>query len=188
MALVLYNAYDAALTLAEGEEIPVLLVGGQQLASYAHNAMQRALVALPGRHIAFVRDAITPDQIRSQRPSYINAILVQSRGRQPPAPCTACAAVRPGLRPFPQCRRVRGYFDGACANCKWRDHASRCSVRDEEYGEEEGDAPSPPPYEDDRVRRRSRSPPPPSANRRAALPSTAILLLGNSSSSPIVLD
>jgi Protein of unknown function (DUF3716) len=26
--------------------------------------------------------------------------------------------------------RLAGHFGGACANCKWRDHAARCSVRD----------------------------------------------------------
>src|SRR5204862_6690727 len=32
-----------------------------------------------------------------------------------------------------------GHFGGACANCKWRDHAPRCSVRDN------APAPLPPP-------------------------------------------
>ncbi|OJD12499.1 hypothetical protein ACJ73_09342 [Blastomyces percursus] len=40
-----------------------------------------------------------------------------------------------GLRPFPECRRLPEHFRGACGNCKWRDHAIRCSVR-----EDDGDA------------------------------------------------
>ncbi|KAK4153875.1 hypothetical protein C8A00DRAFT_33347 [Chaetomidium leptoderma] len=40
------------------------------------------------------------------RPSYMNAVLIQSRGR--------------------------GFFQDSCGNCKWRDHATRCKVEDEE--------------------------------------------------------
>ncbi|OJD09454.1 hypothetical protein ACJ73_10300, partial [Blastomyces percursus] len=36
------------------------------------------------------------------------------------------------FRPLPECRRLPGHFGGAYGNCKWRDHASRCSVRDGE--------------------------------------------------------
>ncbi|OJD25631.1 hypothetical protein ACJ73_03003 [Blastomyces percursus] len=42
---------------------------------------------------------------------------------------TACRG-GPSFRPFPECRRVPGHFGGACSNCKWWDHAARCSVRD----------------------------------------------------------
>ncbi|PGH15888.1 hypothetical protein AJ79_02055 [Helicocarpus griseus UAMH5409] len=70
-------------------------------------------------------------QVLSHRPSYINAILIQSRGRPEVQACIACRS-GPGLHPFPECRRLPGHFGGACGNCKWRDHASRCSVRDDE--------------------------------------------------------
>src|SRR5438034_1057150 len=33
-------------------------------------------------------------------------------------------------RPFPYCHRLPGHFGGAYGNCKWKDHATRCSVRD----------------------------------------------------------
>ncbi|KAI1159087.1 hypothetical protein F5B18DRAFT_638134 [Nemania serpens] len=33
-------------------------------------------------------------------------------------------------RPFPTCVRLPGHFGGCCGNCKWRDHAARCSVQD----------------------------------------------------------
>lgn len=33
------------------------------------------------------------------------------------------------MAPFPSCRRAYGHFGGACANCKWPDYASSCSLR-----------------------------------------------------------
>lgn len=125
---MLYNAYNAALAQAQAGQNPLLIVGGQQLANYAHSAPGRALLALPGVDVPFVLGAITPNQVRSQRPSYINAILIQSRGALVPGGCSRCRLPRPGLRPFPECRRVPGHFGGCCGNCKWRDHAARCVV------------------------------------------------------------
>jgi hypothetical protein len=46
-------------------------------------------------------------------------------------PCTVYQEPRPGLRPFPECRRLPGHFGECCGNCKWRDHAFKCSVRDD---------------------------------------------------------
>jgi hypothetical protein len=127
-ALVLYNA---AVANASAGQNPVLVVGGQQMAAFIHSPQGRAVLALPGRDVVFVPGAITPNQVRSHRPSYINAILIQSRGNMVPGLCTACQTPRPGLRPFPECRRVPGHFGGCCGNCKWRDHASKCFVRDD---------------------------------------------------------
>lgn len=61
------------------------------------------------------------------RPSYLNGVLIQSRGHTGMT-CFACSRT-PGRGPFTDCRRVQGHFDGACGNCKWRDHAARCTVR-----------------------------------------------------------
>ena len=127
-ALVLYNA---AVANASAGQNPVLVVGGQQMAAWVHSPQGRAVLALPGQDVVFVRGAITPNQVASHRPSYINAILIQSRGNVVLNPCTACQGPRPGFRPFPECRRVPGHFGGCCGNCKWRDHASKCSVQDD---------------------------------------------------------
>lgn len=91
--------------------------------------MQLATLRLRGRPIWHVRGNINGQQIVSQRPSYINALLIQSRGDRLRSVCDACA-VR--CKPFPECIRLPGYFGGCCGNCKWRDHAARCSVRDGE--------------------------------------------------------
>ena len=134
MALVLYHA---AIALANANQNPILTVGQQQLAPFVHSPQARGVLALPGQDVEFVRNAITARQVGSHRPSYINGILIQSRGQPPLQACDACNRITPGLRPFPECRKINGHFGGACSNCKWRDHASRCSVRDS--------APPPPP-------------------------------------------
>jgi hypothetical protein len=124
-ALVLYNA---ALALAQADQDLVLIVRGQQMAAFVHSPQGRAVLALPGQDMVFVRGAITPAQVGSHRPSYINAILIQSRGTLVPGQCISCRASRRGPRPFSDCRRVPGHFRGCHGNCKWRDHASKCSV------------------------------------------------------------
>ena len=77
---------------------------------------------------------VNPAKVKT-RPSYLNAVLIQSRGRTGMT-CVDCSRT-PGRGPFTDCRRVQGHFDGACGNCKWRDHAARCSVRSPEEEEEE---------------------------------------------------
>ncbi|PGH03923.1 hypothetical protein GX51_03759 [Blastomyces parvus] len=49
---------------------------------------------------------MTEVQVRSHRPSYINALLIQSRGRPGLYACLACRNDRPGLHPFPECRKL----------------------------------------------------------------------------------
>jgi Protein of unknown function (DUF3716) len=89
------------------------------------------VLALPRQDVVFVQEAITSNQIASHRPSYINAILIQSRGNVVLNPCTACQGPRPGLRSFLECRRLLGHFGGCYGNYKWRDRASKCSVQDD---------------------------------------------------------
>jgi hypothetical protein len=91
--------------------------------------VQRAVLALPGQDVAFVQGRITGAQVLSQRPGYINVILIQSRG----ASCTgddSCFQCRtnPGRGPFLECRSINGHFGGCCGNCKWHDHVARCTL------------------------------------------------------------
>ncbi len=109
-----------------------------QLTTFVHTEPGHALLARPGRDVDFVRGTISSNQVGMHRPSYINAVLIQSRGQVVPVTCTQCA--RPnGLRPFPECRFVPEHFEGACVNCKWRNHAARCNLleaEDDESGDE----------------------------------------------------
>jgi len=53
-ALILYNAYVAALTLVSVDVDSVLFVGQQQLTQYAHFSQTRAIIALPDVNVLFV--------------------------------------------------------------------------------------------------------------------------------------
>jgi hypothetical protein len=88
---------------------------------------QLRILRQPGRPVWHVAGSITGQQIVSQRPAYINALLIQSRGNLLVRPCDTCAH---RSRPFHQCIRLPGEFGGCCGNCKWRDRACWCSVRD----------------------------------------------------------
>ncbi|RFU72929.1 hypothetical protein TARUN_9328 [Trichoderma arundinaceum] len=110
-------------------------VAQQQLRPYIKNALQDAVLRLPGRIVTFVRGRVRPEQIMGMRDSYVNAFLIQSRGSAVQSPCEACRrqmTLDPDsyAKPFPTCVRLPGHFGGSCGNCKWRDHASRCSERD----------------------------------------------------------
>jgi hypothetical protein len=125
--LILYSVlilYNTALGGAVGINInQVLVVSSRQLRSLPSlNALQCAILLLPGRDVAFVQGQITPTQIQTLRPSYINATLIQRAGQVVSPACLQCT--RRGLRPFPECRRTQGHFGGCCGNCKWHDHAA----------------------------------------------------------------
>jgi hypothetical protein len=108
---------------------PCLAVGQQQLALFCHTTGQRAALALPGCDVVFVQGHITDNQVLSQRPGYINVILIQSRG----AACTdmdLCFQCQqnPGQGLFLECRSLLGHFGGCCDNCKWCDHVACCTL------------------------------------------------------------
>ena len=82
-----------------------------------HRPDRTIVLQLPGQNVPFLQGAITASQIAPQRPSYINALLIQSRGQLAVPARTACRG-DPGLRPFPECRQLPGHFAGCCSNCK----------------------------------------------------------------------
>ena len=79
---------------------------------------------MPSRDILAFPNRVTEQKLL--RPSYMNAVLIQSRGTGTRT-CTKCAA-RPGRGPFPECRQAPGFFGGACGNCKWPDGTQGCSL------------------------------------------------------------
>ena len=111
-----------------------LRCGGQRLAPWVRSGPARACLGLPGTDVQVNPEgACTPASVYSMRQSYIAAILIHSRGYVPSSgACTSCSQLDedPGRKPFLRCRHRPGHFNGACSNCKWPDHAARCSVRD----------------------------------------------------------
>jgi hypothetical protein len=92
---------------------------------------QRAIFGLPSREfIHYVQGWITPKHIASQRPSYINGLLIHSRGQDAAVSCVQCAAKRAkhALGPFVTCRVLPGSYHNSCSNCKWFDNTASCSL------------------------------------------------------------
>lgn len=100
-------------------------------------ADQRNCAALPSHDIEVYIGRLNITAIPT-RPSYLNAVLIQSRGTV--AQCFHCRR-NPTRGPFPECRAT-DFFGGCCANCKYRDHGARCEI--EEVGDSTDDT-----YEDD---------------------------------------
>ena len=96
---------------------------------------------MPRCDIRYIYGSITWARIISLCPSYINAVLIQKAGTVIQPRCIVCRRRR-GLYLFLECRRVLGHFGGAYGNCKWHDHASRCSCRDAESSDEESSSES----------------------------------------------
>ncbi|KAK5658624.1 hypothetical protein OQA88_2017 [Cercophora sp. LCS_1] len=99
-------------------------------ASLVHDT-QRNIFRLPSREfIYFVQGWITARHIASQRPSYINGLLIHSRGEDAPTSCLQCAERRSknALGPFLTCRVLPGSYHNSCSNCKWFDNTSVCSL------------------------------------------------------------
>jgi hypothetical protein len=110
-----------------------LPISGRELDQFAYGSLTRQLLAIPGYDVIHTPGTLNGQQLAGQRPSYINALLIQSRGYLLVQDCDHCVEMDV-RRPFPFCVRMPGHFGGACANCKWPDYAHRCSVRDGQPG------------------------------------------------------
>lgn len=78
----------------------------------------------PQKDVLITKGRVTLQQVNTGRPSYINALIIQSRGIEIPG---GCRNSRSGV--FATTVRLPGYFGGCCGNCKFKDHGARCSVR-----------------------------------------------------------
>ncbi|BCS00008.1 DUF3716 domain-containing protein [Aspergillus luchuensis] len=104
-----------------------------RLRPFVHTDVGLQLLARPGaRSVEFRHGRIHAHQIAMHRASYINALLIQSQGTRPPAPCSRCRDGTGGV--FRECRHLPGAFGGICANCKWPDAGVSCTVRDSAWG------------------------------------------------------
>ena len=112
--------------------VPTLMIANQGLGPFVTSAPARALLAVQGRNRSYNGNVVTAAKIATKRQPYVAALLIQSRGLPATTPCSGCSGLgQPrGRKAFPSCVRQAGHFGGACANCKWSDHAARCTVRD----------------------------------------------------------
>jgi hypothetical protein len=118
----LESLFNTLYLRTPANQSPVLPVQDQLLAQYVHNNEQRNLLGRPGRGVAFTPGRVNAHQIHSKRPSYINALIIQSRGVLCRQPCLCCWT-RQGHTTFPECHQILDAFGGCCANCKWPDQA-----------------------------------------------------------------
>jgi hypothetical protein len=92
---------------------------------------QRTIYGLPSKEfVYFVNGWITARHIAKTRPSYVNGLLIHSRGQDADYECAQCAERRAknALGPFLTCRVLSGQFHNSCSNCKWFDNTSECSL------------------------------------------------------------
>jgi len=115
-ALILYDAYVAALILVAVDVDSVLFIDQQQLTQYTHFSQTRAILVLPDVNVSFVRLYITLNQVRTHQSSYINAILIQSQSVLVSAGCANCQAH--GMTLFLKCCCTSEHFSECCDNCK----------------------------------------------------------------------
>ncbi|KAF7585224.1 hypothetical protein BBP40_011657 [Aspergillus hancockii] len=103
--------------------------------AYEHNGEEYVVVRLTAKGNEALRELCHTEEqkevwrfpcyeftVKSGRPSYVNAILIASRGVPQRVPCTHNTGVV-----FLDPVRLPGYWGGSCPGCKWRDHAARCS-------------------------------------------------------------
>jgi len=92
---------------------------------------QKQIFKMPSREfIFFVNGWITARHVASQRPSYVNGLLIHSRGTDAEVSCDTCTQRRNknALGPFLTCRVLKGSYHNSCSNCKWFDTTSNCSL------------------------------------------------------------
>ncbi|KAL4767126.1 hypothetical protein BDW60DRAFT_220794 [Aspergillus nidulans var. acristatus] len=95
--------------------------GDRALFDLCHNDVQREVWRFPSYEFVVRVGALTVKQVRTARPSYVNAILIASRGVKTRKPCSMNTR-----SVFGEHVRIPGYWNGACAGCKWKDGGARC--------------------------------------------------------------
>ncbi|KAL2174356.1 uncharacterized protein P884DRAFT_263970 [Thermothelomyces heterothallicus CBS 202.75] len=126
----LVQAWNASKTDRAVPVISVRIRDALTEQSLVHET-QRNIFRMPSREtILFVQGWITAKHIASQRPSYVNGLLIHSRGQDAAVSCVQCAEKRAkgSLGPFLSCRVLPGSYHNSCSNCKWFDNTSACSL------------------------------------------------------------
>ncbi|EAQ86768.1 hypothetical protein CHGG_08021 [Chaetomium globosum CBS 148.51] len=126
----LVQAWNAAKADRASPAVSIFIRDALTEQSLVHDT-QRNIFRMPSREtILFVQGWITAKHIASQRPSYVNGLLIHSRGQDAAVACAQCAEKRSkyALGPFLSCRVLPGSYHNSCSNCKWFDNTSSCSL------------------------------------------------------------
>lgn len=126
----LVQAWNAAKSERTLTVVPIRIREALDETAIVHES-QRPIFHMPGREILYyVQGWITARHVASKRPSYVNGLLIHSRGQDAPVSCSQCVERRDknALGPFLTCRILQGVFHNSCSNCKWFDNTSTCSL------------------------------------------------------------
>jgi len=126
----LVQAWNAAKSDRVMSVVPISIRQALTEAALVHDT-QRLIFRQPSREVIyFVQGWITARHIASQRPSYVNGLLIHSRGQDAPLSCVQCTERRRknALGPFLTCRILPESYHNSCSNCKWFDNTSACSL------------------------------------------------------------
>lgn len=96
--------------------------GNEALRTFCHTAAQKEVWRFPSFEFVVRKGSLTVNQIRTGRASYVNALLIASRGLRQHIACEKNTRAV-----FGEDVRVPGFWGGSCAGCKWRDGAASCS-------------------------------------------------------------
>lgn len=96
--------------------------GQRALRTLCHTDEQRRAFALPHHSFVVRAGRISEQQLLTHRPSYVNALLIASRGTM--LPSNGCMRSR---ATFGIPTVLFGFWGGACAGCKWKDQSTYCS-------------------------------------------------------------
>lgn len=96
--------------------------GNKALQELCHTNEQKEVWRFPSYEFEVVEGSLKVSQFLTHRPSYVNALLIASRGIKVPSVCTNN---KKGV--FPESVRLPGWWGGCCAGCKWMDGAAKCS-------------------------------------------------------------
>ena len=124
-----------AFTIDDESTFKLRLIS-DELFSLCHTDEQREIAEYSLRTIRICKKRFSQNQFFSERPSYVNAMLIQLVENRPLSECTTCVLTRSrdlNPHPFPICRRLRHYFGNCCANCKFFDYDARCTLANESF-------------------------------------------------------
>ncbi|KAL4788754.1 hypothetical protein BDV19DRAFT_383652 [Aspergillus venezuelensis] len=99
--------------------------GNRALFDLCHNEIQKEVWAFPSYEFVVRVGSLSVKQLQTARPSYVNAILIASRGVKVREPCK-----HNSRWVFGEQVRIPGYWNGCCAGCKWKDGGAKCTYFD----------------------------------------------------------
>jgi len=108
---------------------------------------QNRVVSFAAANVEYFSGKLNSYQLKTHRPSYVNAVLIQTRGIVNASPCSMCSLLicrtttnqrilgecrgHPYRGPFLECVSLPYDWSVCCGNCKFRDWAKRCSLNDD---------------------------------------------------------